>query len=590
MPTSNTRLSVFIALSLSALFCIWFSQQSINRYWQQTYHRPSPLASLDHFALWRAGANLQNTANTLAQGLRSQIQAIDQRIAAQQSPPTTVPNVALLQEDFTLSEAELREATEALAEQIEETSITDTQTEHSHLADDSKAAAENLVQTTAENDNAAAPSEDAALMANTETPPSNDSGETKAAVEDPVQTKAENDNAAAPSEDAALMANTETPPSNDSGETKAAVEDPVQTKAENDNAAAPSEDAALMANTETPPSNDSGETKAAVEDPVQTKAENDKTFAPSEDAPLMANTETPPSNDSGDSKAAVENSARTKAENDKTFAPSEDAPLMANTETLSTNDSSDNKTSTQTTVQTAAANDSTNTQTEAAPQNKALLEQIPLQTGDKVLLIGDSLMQGVAPFVQQTLQRQYNINSINLSKQSTGLSYPDFFNWPAEVEKTLAADKSIKAVVVFLGPNDPWDFPDPEQGSKAPYLKFKSKAWEAVYRARISRIVESAQKHDAGVIWLGLPFMKPEKLNEQMLYLDGIMRSEMRDKGIFVPTKYILTGGAPTYVDTIMLEGKSVRVRSKDGIHFTPTGQRQIAIAIMRRLHMQTEN
>ena len=588
MPTSNTRLSVFIALSLSALFCIWFSQQSINRYWQQTYHRPSPLASLDHFALWRAGANLQNTANTLAQGLRSQIQAIDQRIAAQHSPPTTVPNVALLQEDFTLSEAELRETTEALAEQIEETSITDTQTEHSHPADDSKAAAENLVQTTAENDKTATPSEDAALMANTETPPSNNSGDSKVAVEDPVQTKAENDKTAAPNEDAPLMANTETPPSNNSGDSKVAVEDSAQTQTENDKTAAPSEDAPLMANTETSPTNGSGETKAAVEDPVQTKAENDNAIAASEDAPLIANTETPPSNDSGDSKAAVEDSAQT--ENDKTAAPSEDAALMANTETLSTNGSSDNKTSIQATVQTAAANDSTNTQAEAAPQNKALLEQIPLQAGDKVLLIGDSLMQGVAPFVQQTLQRQYNINSINLSKQSTGLSYPDFFNWPAEVEKTLAADKSIKAVVVFLGPNDPWDFPDPEQGSKAPYLKFKSKAWEAVYRARISRIVESAQKHDAGVIWLGLPFMKPEKLNEQMLYLDGIMRSEMRDKGIFVPTKYILTGGAPAYVDTIMLEGKSVRVRSKDGIHFTPTGQRQIAIAIMRRLHMQTEN
>ena len=251
MPTSNTRLSVFIALSLSALFCIWFSQQSINRYWQQTYHRPSPLASLDHFALWRAGANLQNTANTLAQGLRSQIQAIDQRIAAQQSPPTTVPNVALLQEDFTLSEAELREATEALAEQIEETSITDTQTERSHLADDSKAAVENLVQTTAENDNATAPSEDAALMANTETPPSNNSGDSKVAVEDPVQTKAENDKTATPSEDAALMANIETPPSNDSGETKATVENSARTKAENDKTFAPSEDAPLMANTET---------------------------------------------------------------------------------------------------------------------------------------------------------------------------------------------------------------------------------------------------------------------------------------------------------------------------------------------------
>lgn len=78
-------------------------------------------------------------------------------------------------------------------------------------------------------------------------------------------------------------------------------------------------------------------------------------------------------------------------------------------------------------------------------------------------------MQGVAPFVQKHLKQEYGVQSVNLSKQSTGLSYPNFFDWPKTIEQTLQKEPDIHVLVVFLGPNDPWDFP---MGKK--YLKFAS--------------------------------------------------------------------------------------------------------------------
>ena len=69
-------------------------------------------------------------------------------------------------------------------------------------------------------------------------------------------------------------------------------------------------------------------------------------------------------------------------------------------------------------------------------------------------------MQGVAPHVQKWLSETYGIKTINLSKQSTGLTYPGFFNWPQTIGNTLATNPQIKILVMFLGPNDPWDIPE----------------------------------------------------------------------------------------------------------------------------------
>ncbi|GGZ89835.1 hypothetical protein DC083_00295 [Ignatzschineria ureiclastica] len=205
-----------------------------------------------------------------------------------------------------------------------------------------------------------------------------------------------------------------------------------------------------------------------------------------------------------------------------------------------------------------------------------------LESGDKIFFVGDSLMQGVAPRVRQILYKRDNIDGVDLSKQSTGLAYPNFYNWPKVVAETLQQDGGIKAVVVYLGPNDPWDFPIP---GRKKYLKFKSPEWERAYRGRIRNILLSAQQYNLPVIWLGAPCMRKDKLHKDMVYLNTLYQSEVtRFNGHYIPTSGILGCSDAGYEAYAQTEKGNQKVRTNDGIHFTVTGQRLLADRIIAEL------
>lgn len=208
----------------------------------------------------------------------------------------------------------------------------------------------------------------------------------------------------------------------------------------------------------------------------------------------------------------------------------------------------------------------------ATPSSKK--QKVALNKSDKVFFAGDSLMQAIAPNMQKWL-KENNISSINLSKQSTGLAYPSFFDWTKTIEQTLKQNKDIKLLVVFLGPNDPWDMPDEQAGR--PYLKFKSAEWENLYRKRVHRIAQAAQKHNVKLIWVGIPHMRKAKLNSDMAYLNQVIRDELKQNAIYIPTAGLLSDGKNRYTDSINVNGKVLRVRSKDGIHFSLSGVQVIS-------------
>jgi len=220
---------------------------------------------------------------------------------------------------------------------------------------------------------------------------------------------------------------------------------------------------------------------------------------------------------------------------------------------------------------------------QALARDAALAERIrvrnylTLAAPGKVLFAGDSLMQGVAPPFQRSLRVEHGIDSINLGRQSTGLAYPSAFDWPQTIEDTLAADASIRLLVVMLGPNDPWDMPDPEHPGGR-YLKFETPQWEAVYRARVARILDAARAHDASVLWIGAPAMKRGQLDAQMAWLMPVIRDEVTRHGaVFVDTRPLLSVPGQPWSDAIPVGGVMTKMRSGDGIHFTPAGQNYIA-------------
>ena len=226
-----------------------------------------------------------------------------------------------------------------------------------------------------------------------------------------------------------------------------------------------------------------------------------------------------------------------------------------------------------------------NEQPEVLPDDASFVaEPIPivLTQNDKVFFAGDSLMQGVAPYVKKMLFKQYKIESIDLSKRSTGLSYPKAFDWPKTINDKLSEDPSIKLLVVFLGANDPWDFPVKGYATNA---RFKSKLWEKQYRLRIASILEHVQKHSIQVLWLAPPCMRKQKLNDGMVYLNKLYQSELeKTQQHFLTTNELLGCSYEKFNSYIETNKEKIKVRVDDGVHFTPSGQRILAKAIMEKI------
>ena len=196
-------------------------------------------------------------------------------------------------------------------------------------------------------------------------------------------------------------------------------------------------------------------------------------------------------------------------------------------------------------------------------------DKILLDAGDHVLFIGDSMMQSFAPHMQKWLKNEHHINSNNLGRHSTGLSNQQYYDWPLEAEKRIAATPQLKLVVVMMGANDPWNI---ETASKR-VLNFKSPEWAAEYGARALRIVAAAKRQGAEVIWIGLPHMRLAKYNPKIRFLDDTLAQHLAGQVIYIRSHELLDGGSGKYRDSIEKDGKLIRVRHKDGIHLNAAGE-----------------
>jgi uncharacterized protein len=211
---------------------------------------------------------------------------------------------------------------------------------------------------------------------------------------------------------------------------------------------------------------------------------------------------------------------------------------------------------------------------------------IALSSTDKVLLVGDSMMQGVAPYVASGLRKQYAVETLDLSKHSTGLAYPGFFNWPDTIKEHLEKT-DYKALVIFLGANDTWDII--YQGKS---IAIGNDFWHNLYTERVESILNYAQEHAVQVIWLGAPPMGREKMNKYIPALNEIYAASIKKfapLAVFAPTSPSLSTDGITFSKFLTLADQGeITVRSNDGVHFSPTGQKIIAQLVLKHFRAAT--
>ena len=226
--------------------------------------------------------------------------------------------------------------------------------------------------------------------------------------------------------------------------------------------------------------------------------------------------------------------------------------------------------------------DTTSDTTEAAPAGKT---PIRLGEGDRVLLIGDSMMQSLAPHIQRELLARHHIKSINRGKPSSGLRFPGYYNWPENLAAQLEENPDVRLIIVLLGANDPQDTPNPANPKH--YMHFGTPEWEAYYRGEIRKILQTAAARGAQTLWIGPPLMKAPKYSKKITYLDQIIAEEVESaQQHYQNTNRLFAKADGSYTAFLPDErGKPVAVRKGDGIHFTGPGEKILTQRILEHIN-----
>ncbi|EKS3205394.1 DUF459 domain-containing protein [Campylobacter coli] len=211
--------------------------------------------------------------------------------------------------------------------------------------------------------------------------------------------------------------------------------------------------------------------------------------------------------------------------------------------------------------------------------------KLEVHKGDEFLFIGDSLMQGVAIALNRDLI-DLGLKANDLSKQNTGLSYKSYFDWAKATKEAFAKNPNIKYLVVLVGANDPWDI---KKGGV--YHRFGSDSWIDIYTYRVNEIINIAKQHQAKILWFEVPPVKKDELNKKIQILNKIYSKEiLKNKQIFINTKlfFSVNDEFSTYIKNE--NNKSVKMRTDDGIHFTPNGAKEMSKLLLEHIIIKEKN
>jgi uncharacterized protein len=199
----------------------------------------------------------------------------------------------------------------------------------------------------------------------------------------------------------------------------------------------------------------------------------------------------------------------------------------------------------------------------------------------RVLIVGDSIGIDLGDALQPNLANTGVVSAALDGRVSTGLTRPDYFNWPAELTADLKA-QDPQVVIVMIGANDAQDFLGP------PDVPYTSAQWNTLYAQRVAQFMQIAGSGGATVVWVGMPPMQNAGLNAQMSDVNAVVQQQAvkaKPPVVYLNTDRTLgtaQGGYTAFVTNGA--GQVVNVRTPDGTHMTPGGGQVVSQQVIAEL------
>ncbi len=188
-------------------------------------------------------------------------------------------------------------------------------------------------------------------------------------------------------------------------------------------------------------------------------------------------------------------------------------------------------------------------------------------------VIGDSFIELFGPALTNRATDTGVIDGAIDFRYVSGLTRPDFFDWPAYIAEQLPI-ATPDAVVVMFGGNDAQ--PVVIDGER---VEVGVEAWVDLYSRRVGEAMDVLASGTQRVYWIGLPIMESGAFTRTVQMLNGVYEAEAatRPQVTYFPTFDLFADENGNY--SAYLDGSLVRFT--DGAHFTWNGAYLLADAVL---------
>ena len=200
-------------------------------------------------------------------------------------------------------------------------------------------------------------------------------------------------------------------------------------------------------------------------------------------------------------------------------------------------------------------------------------------TADPAVLwvVGDSLTETFGPALVDAALATSVLEPHHQLRYSSGLTRPDFFDWPHRLRELLTSPVDI--VVFMIGANDAQAI-----HNGASWVEFGTEAWLEEYRRRVAATADLLASRSRTVYWVGQPIARPTGYGERMALLNSVYADVADGHAAirYVSSWELFSSPDGGYsADLPNEDGLWVRVRGADGIHLTTSGGGRLAAHLL---------
>jgi hypothetical protein len=200
-----------------------------------------------------------------------------------------------------------------------------------------------------------------------------------------------------------------------------------------------------------------------------------------------------------------------------------------------------------------------------------------------VLLIGDSLAHGLALSLGRDLKDREGAAFSFVAKVSSGLNNPNLFNWEKTM-RMLIEHGAPDLVLIMMGVNDANNHI--REGNRLCVVG--TPEWGQAYENRVESFLRIASETHIRICWIGVPVVREEELQSRVFLANMAARNACGrvENCRFIDTFGVLCDENRKYTNYLKeTDGSNIRIRAKDGIHFSMEGGNLLSRHILQELH-----